>query len=344
MSIPSNPSTICCAIVLLTSMGANAQSALDKRNAGEPQATLLSVSSDQLIVQKVVTAIALADIKSITPLLTPQMSSVLTQDVATSLKDNLFTPRGRIRLISIRSRETQGTLTKLTFTVDLEEGSLSGELVENAQQKIARLVMLPIPSTLYDSYVMKAPVRLPFNGTWYVASGGSDPTKNSHTGNRAQNFACDYVIVKNGKTHIRDGNHNADYFAYQQPVLSPVDGTVVVVVDGVPENEPGRMNPYYAFGNSIVIKDASNEYAVIGHFKPNSFRIKVGQHIAMSQVVGLCGNSGNSSEPHIHFHMQNKMNVADADGLPITFRNFSQDGKDIVSGHIDGHTTVGNRP
>jgi murein DD-endopeptidase MepM/ murein hydrolase activator NlpD len=65
-------------------------------------------------------------------------------------------------------------------------------------------------------------------------------------------------------------------------------------------------------GNAVTIKTVNNEYLFFGHFKQNSIVVKQGQKVNQGQLLGLCGNSGNSSEPHLHFHIQNveDMNVA----------------------------------
>lgn len=298
--------------------------------------------ADQALVRKVASAIASGDIKPIAPLLTPAMNAALTQDVVAKVKKELFDPRGSIKSVTILSQVPAGDVTKVTFVIGLDKGTINGVMARDDKQMVSGFFVSPGASESYAAYVTKAPVHLPFAGSWFVGSGGPDPKKNHHAGNRAQNYAYDFVIVKNGTTHTGEGSSNKDYFAYDQPVLSPISGTVAVLVDGVPENQPGEMNPYYAFGNSVVIRDEFNEYAVIAHFVPGSFRVKVGQHIAAGDVLGLCGNSGNSSEPHIHFHLQNGINIADADGLPITFQDFVEDNKSISSGQLKAHITVAN--
>jgi hypothetical protein len=71
------------------------------------------------------------------------------------------------------------------------------------------------------------------------------------------------------------------------------------------------MNRMFVPGNLVVIKHADGEYSLFAHFKQNSIRVKIGDKVAKGQLIGLCGNSGNSSEAHLHFQVQNTPFFAD---------------------------------
>jgi len=135
-----------------------------------------------------------------------------------------------------------------------------------------------------------------------------------------ERFAFDFVVVdKEGRTHIGEGKENKDYYAFGQPVLAPADGVVTDVITGVRDNTPGSMNPSFAGGNTIVLMHAEHEVSVLGHFQQGSIRVKCGDKVKRGQALGLCGNSGNSSEPHIHFHVQNTPIIQDGTGLRCAF-------------------------
>jgi murein DD-endopeptidase MepM/ murein hydrolase activator NlpD len=75
-------------------------------------------------------------------------------------------------------------------------------------------------------------------------------------------------------------------------------------------------------GNFVIIKHHDKEYSFIAHFRLDSINVKKGQKVIQGQVIGLCGNSGHSTEPHIHFHLQDSANFWIATGLPIKFTKF----------------------
>jgi murein DD-endopeptidase MepM/ murein hydrolase activator NlpD len=163
-------------------------------------------------------------------------------------------------------------------------------------------------------------MRLPFRGEWYVFWGGDNAKVNYHVGTRNQRRAADLVIYdSSGKSHRGDGKKNEDYYCYGQELLAAADGTVVTAIDGVPDNVPGSMNPYSVVGNCLIIEQGPHEYSVYCHFQPGTQRVKKGDAVKQGQVLGLCGNSGNSSEPHLHFHMQNTAVLQDATGFAPYF-------------------------
>jgi murein DD-endopeptidase MepM/ murein hydrolase activator NlpD len=90
-------------------------------------------------------------------------------------------------------------------------------------------------------------------------------------------------------------------------------------VNGVKDNTPGEMNPTYALGNSVIIMTDKKEFLVFAHFKQNSIAVHQGQKVKQGQMLGLCGNSGNSSEPHLHFHIQNIEDMNNATGVKCYF-------------------------
>jgi murein DD-endopeptidase MepM/ murein hydrolase activator NlpD len=103
-------------------------------------------------------------------------------------------------------------------------------------------------------------------------------------------------------------------------VLAPADGTVVEVIEGVHDNAPGSMNPYSAVGNCVVIQHSEEEVSVLAHFKKGTIVVKTGDKVSRGQLLGLCGNSGNSSEPHVHFHLQNSPVLQDGLGIKCVFQ------------------------
>jgi murein DD-endopeptidase MepM/ murein hydrolase activator NlpD len=98
-----------------------------------------------------------------------------------------------------------------------------------------------------------------------------------------------------------DGKANSDYFAYGREIVAVADGTVVTVVDGVPENIPGVMAGYAIKGNYVVVRHGPKLFSLYAHLQPGRIRVKPGDTVKRGTVLGLCGNNGHSSEPHLHF-------------------------------------------
>lgn len=171
-------------------------------------------------------------------------------------------------------------------------------------------------------------LELPFKGEWTVVWGGDTKELNYHVENEAQKNAFDIIIKdEKGKSFKTDGKTNEDYYAFGKELISPCDGEIVLVVDGVKDNNPGVLNPIYIPGNTVVIKTINKEYLFFAHFKQNSIKVKQGQRVTQGQLLGLCGNSGNSSEPHLHFHIQNVEDMNSATGVKCYFDKLIANGQ-----------------
>jgi murein DD-endopeptidase MepM/ murein hydrolase activator NlpD len=163
-------------------------------------------------------------------------------------------------------------------------------------------------------------LQLPFKGQWDVVWGGDTKELNYHVQSEAQKNAFDILIKDNtGNSFKTDGKHNEDYYAFGKELTAPCDGEIMMVIDGVKDNVPGTMNPSYVTGNTVIIKTVNNEFLLFAHFKNHSVKVKEGQKVKQGQLLGLCGNSGNSSEPHLHFHIQNVENMNMATGIKCYF-------------------------
>jgi murein DD-endopeptidase MepM/ murein hydrolase activator NlpD len=173
----------------------------------------------------------------------------------------------------------------------------------------------------------KTKLSLPFKEEWTVIWGGDTKAMNHHVENEAQKNAFDIIITnEKGTSYKTDGKANEDYYAFGKEIIAPCDGEVVVVVDGINDNEPGKTNPMYVPGNTVIIKTANQEYLFFAHFKQHSIVVRQGQKVQQDQLLGLCGNSGNSSEPHLHFHIQNVADINNATGVKCYFENIRVNG------------------
>jgi murein DD-endopeptidase MepM/ murein hydrolase activator NlpD len=104
------------------------------------------------------------------------------------------------------------------------------------------------------------------------------------------------------------------------PVVSPVVGEVIDVVDSLPDNPIGSKDLGNPCGNRVIIKAAPDSFVILAHMQKGSIRVQIGDHVASRQVLGLCGNSGNSDAPHIHMHVQDQPTFNIGTGQNIIFQ------------------------
>ena len=164
--------------------------------------------------------------------------------------------------------------------------------------------------------------RLPFDGAWYVSAEHSflDPHKRF----LAEAFAYDFLqIGANGKSFQRDGTQNDYYYAYGKRVLAAKEGRVAYVRNDVVENMPGTPNTSVPGGNVVIIDHGNGQYGYYAHLRPNSINVRVGANLRAGDLIGEVGNSGDSLEPHLHFHVMNNVDPSQADGIPAIFTNWS---------------------
>lgn len=145
------------------------------------------------------------------------------------------------------------------------------------------------------------PFKLPFWGVWTVQQGHNG----QYTHKEHWKHAWDFVITgSNGKTYQGDGSRLTDYFCYEKAVLAPAEGIVAKIADDIPDNPIGEANLKQNWGNTIVIKHLDGLFSKLSHLKAESIKVKEGEHIMPGQMLALCGNSGRSPEPHLHFQIQ----------------------------------------
>jgi hypothetical protein len=198
----------------------------------------------------------------------------------------------------------------------------------------------PVPAaTPHEAYRTKAPLRLPFarpegGGGWYVSWGGRDAIRNYHVVASDQRFATDFLFVRGGAWAKAGGVRNEDHYCWNQPLFAPAAGRVVSALANVPDNpRPGQKLPGVTPpGNHVVIDHGKGEHSLIAHFRQGTLRVRAGQKVAAGQLLGLCGNSGNSSQPHVHYHLQTGKRFGEGLGLPAFFNGYEADGVRVTRG------------
>lgn len=149
-----------------------------------------------------------------------------------------------------------------------------------------------------DTYIH---IHLPFYGEWQISQGHSGTI----THKDAWRHAWDFVVTdESGRSGRAPYARVTDFYCYGLPVTAPADGQVVTIEDGIPDNPVGGMDLKHNWGNTIVIKHAEGLYSKLSHIRESSFKVKPGDHVRRGDLLALCGNSGRSPEPHIHFQLQ----------------------------------------
>ncbi|OEK04225.1 peptidoglycan DD-metalloendopeptidase family protein [Roseivirga misakiensis] len=216
-------------------------------------------------------------------------------------------------------------LYKMTFA----KGIRGFNLAVDAAQKIIGLRVIPFEENTTPVIERNTTsMILPFKEEWTVFWGGTTTEQNYHVTTPSQQGAFDLLITDDqGKSYQTNGQTNEDFYVFGKEIIAPAAGEVVLVVDGIKDNKPGDMNPIYVPGNTVIIKTANNEYLFFAHFKQHSIVVNQGQKVAQGEVLGLTGNSGNSSEPHLHFHIQNEEEMSKAIGARAFFAEILVNGE-----------------
>lgn len=149
-------------------------------------------------------------------------------------------------------------------------------------------------------------LQIPFRfGTYYVMQGGNSPITNYfHRSHNSQSYALDITKLNvwgNRATGVFPKNPN-QYAIYGDTVLSPVSGTTIFVVDGLPDQIPPNRDKKNPLGNHVRI-ESDGRLIILAHFQPGSLMVKTGESVEVGQPIARVGNSGNSMEPHLHIQV-----------------------------------------
>lgn len=153
----------------------------------------------------------------------------------------------------------------------------------------------------------------------------------------AQRFAIDWEQVDDeGRIFVGDRRDVHSYHIYGKPVLAVADGKALVAHDGVPNQVPNDPKPITdladADGNHVLQDIGNGAYVLYAHMQPGSVRarVKQGAVLRKGQVIGLVGNTGNTTEPHLHLHVVSRPSTLLANGIPYVFEQFKLTGFDAL--------------
>lgn len=185
-----------------------------------------------------------------------------------------------------------------------------------------------------ETYEPAEELELPFKGLWWHLEGHDTYSHHRRIFHKRNTnyFACDLMKTDASQAICSGtGTSNEDFFSYGEPILAAANGTIVKVIDGIDDNPAGGRaesfnpaSPEGAGGNTVIIKHGDSMFTYYGHLKKGSLKVKEGQIVKSGDTLGLCGNSGNSDAPHLHFHVANNpsLQCLTGSGLPPVFKEF----------------------
>jgi murein DD-endopeptidase MepM/ murein hydrolase activator NlpD/urea transporter len=188
-------------------------------------------------------------------------------------------------LYAMRQRVRDGNPKAVDFLIGTPEENLN-----YFRTRLARF------GSLYASRL-----HLPFLGRWTCTQGVQGAITHKGPWRHALDFQ---VRDSDGQLHRGTGAELGDYHCYRLPVLACGSGVVAKVVDGVDDNPVGEVNLRDNWGNVVILYHAPGLYSLVGHLAKGSVRVREGQPVKTGETLGLCGNSGRSPVPHLHFQLQ----------------------------------------
>jgi urea transporter len=158
-------------------------------------------------------------------------------------------------------------------------------------------------------------LQLPFRGRWTC----TQAVDGKHTHQGPWRYGFDFQVVgDDGELFTGAPSELTNYHCYKLPVLAPAGGIVVKVENDIADNPVGEMDLVHNWGNVVVVQHGPGLYSLVAHLARRSIKVKEGQQVVQGEVLGLCGNSGRSPTPHIHFHLQAGPHLG-ATTLPVAF-------------------------
>jgi hypothetical protein len=203
----------------------------------------------------------------------------------------------------------------------------------------------PENKRLPESTVLSPPLRVspqaaialapPFRGEGWVDANGCCLEIGPHrfvtnpmngTLDPSEQFAIDWIKVDaQGKAFRGDGKSPEQWLCYGADVLAVAPGTVVEAVRDLPDQPPGMAPTNLTIaeiaGNHVTLDLGGGRYAIYAHLAPHSVTVHVGDRVLAGDKLGLLGNSGNTTGPHLHFQISDRPSTLDTTSLPFVFES-----------------------
>src|SRR5690625_491942 len=204
-------------------------------------------------------------------------------------------------------------------------------------------------------------VAPPLSGEWSEVNSPASKVPSHGTRFYGQAYAIDLVAEGPGERPSFGAGpamrRPEDYPAFGAPVYAMVSGTVVAVVDrrrdhrarsnwlsvlyllleGMVREVAGMS---FLLGNYVTIDHGDGTFSLVAHLKRGSVKVKVGSEIEAGDLIAECGNSGNSSEPHVHAQLMDRASPRRAQGVPMSFTGIFDAAGSPIELPANGQTMV----
>jgi hypothetical protein len=209
---------------------------------------------------------------------------------------------------------------------------------------VASIALLQVAAAIRGRSELPGPaadITLPLSpGTYLVVNGGSDPDINAHLKTlapdqpafrawRAQSYGVDLIRIDAAGLRARGflPEDPTAYVGFGTRVIAPCNGSILQAVDGLEDNRVPQVDREHRAGNHLIVRCEGFD-VLLAHLRQGSVAVKSGDRVAVGDVVGELGNSGNSDEPHLHVHAQRDTPPgAPFSGEPVPLRI---DGRNLV--------------
>jgi hypothetical protein len=214
--------------------------------------------------------------------------------------------------------------------------SISKKLKEKTYKKIILtiIVVIMLPLSIYLTIYIPAmftypaanesiTIELPVSGKWMAKHAGSSELVNYHCAYKAQMYDIDIVKINDDREFFTAaGNQLLDYYTMGASIFSPVDGTIINIVDSLPNADITfmPMDTINPAGNHVVIEFEPDRYIFLAHLDKQSVKVNIGDQVNTGDLIGKAGNSGNTSWPHLHLHIQDKQIIDNKNAIGFPFR------------------------
>lgn len=164
-------------------------------------------------------------------------------------------------------------------------------------------------------------VTYPVAAETLVMHGGPSLLTNYHYIHQSQKHSLDIGGPGEDGLIMKKGDPLTDDKCFGAPLIAVADGVIVRVVSDEADMPIGERSKGHPAGNHVLLEIAPSRYALYAHLKQNSALVTEGQSVRTGEMLGECGNSGNTSQPHLHFQIQSELDLFSPENqtFPVRF-------------------------
>jgi len=157
----------------------------------------------------------------------------------------------------------------------------------------------------------------PFHGEWYAFHAGNSVLINQHYYAGSQRYALDLFLAEDGRLPLQGERDLHAYQTFGQTLLAPVDGVVAALENDAEDQEIGSSDIEKPVGNHVTIRTDAGVYVLVAHFQKGSVSVDRGDRVQTGQQIARCGNSGNTSQPHVHIQAMTQEDLFSSESKPV---------------------------